>query len=78
MGPLCALQFYGVLCKKPWRHALQILICTAELYGGWMTFCPEWVDQNPNLDGSDFTLFWVGFLVHVFGRGFPLILFDFI
>ena len=32
---------------------LQIIICTAELYGGWMTFCPEWVEGSPNLNGKD-------------------------
>lgn len=29
--------------NKPYRHFWQIILCTAELYGGWMTFCPEWL-----------------------------------
>jgi len=38
---------------------LQVIICVAELYGGWMTFCPEWVDGSPNLNGSDPILLWI-------------------
>lgn len=59
MGPLCLLQMYAIKKNKPWRHALQLVICVSELYGGWMTFAPEWVDGSPNLDGSDFVLLWV-------------------
>lgn len=40
IGVLCVFQVYGVLHKSAWRHPLQILICVAELYGGWMTFAP--------------------------------------
>ena len=28
------------------------LLATGELYGGFMTFCPEWLSVNKNLDGS--------------------------
>ena len=40
MGILCLLAVYGVAKRKSWRHPLQIIICVAELYGGWMTFAP--------------------------------------
>jgi hypothetical protein len=40
MGILCLFQIYGTYYRKPWRHPMQILICVAELYGGWMTFAP--------------------------------------
>lgn len=40
MGVLCGFQVYGVVNKSTWRHPLQIIICVAELYGGWMTFAP--------------------------------------
>eukprot|EP00981_Chlorochromonas_danica_P009334 scaffold2621_cov164-Ochromonas_danica.AAC.3 len=36
-----------------------IVICVAELYGGWMTFAPEWLEGSPNLDGSTFSLLWI-------------------
>ena len=58
-GPLCLLASFAVWSKKPWRHALQLIICTAELYGGWMTFGPEWIDGSPHLDGSDWILLWI-------------------
>ena len=59
IGILCLVQVKGVLCRAPWRHPLQMIICTAELYGGWMTFCPEWVQGSPNLNGQDPILFWI-------------------
>ena len=61
VGLLCVLQLFAVYRSKPYRHALQIVICVAELYGGWMTFAPEWlsIPPNPNLNGSDPLLLWV-------------------
>jgi hypothetical protein len=59
MGILCLFQIYGILTRKPFRHVLQVVICVCELYGGWMTFAPEWVEGSPNLDGSSFSLFWI-------------------
>ena len=59
MGPLCLLQIYGIYKRTSWRHINQVIICTCELYGGWMTFAPEWVDGNPNLNGSTFILLWI-------------------
>ena len=77
MGPLCLYLFYliykignirsekintNVNVLVGWRHVIQIIVCVSELYGGWMTFCPEWVDENKNLDGSTFILLWVRFI----------------
>lgn len=71
MGPLALYIFYLIfqiknekdLIKKNnligLRHILQMIICVSELYGGFMTFCPEWIEGNPNLDGSNFILLWV-------------------
>jgi hypothetical protein len=59
VGLLCVVEIYGILKRSPWRHILQAAICVAELYGGWMTFCPEWVEGSPNLDGSTFALLWI-------------------
>ena len=33
VGPLCALLVYAIVTDKPWRHALQITLCTAQVYG---------------------------------------------
>lgn len=59
VGILCLFQIYGTYSKSSWRHPLQIIVCVSELYGGWMTFCPEWVDGSKNLDTSDPILLWV-------------------
>lgn len=59
MGLLCLMQVYGCFFKTKWRHPLQIIICVSELYGGWMTFCPEWVEGSPNLNSSDPVLLWI-------------------
>ena len=59
MGVLCLFMIYGVYHRTAWRHPLQIIICVAELYGGWMTFAPEWLDGSPNLNGTDPILLWI-------------------
>lgn len=41
------------------RHFIQVLVNTCELYGGWMTFAPEWLTGSPNLDTSCFLYLWV-------------------
>lgn len=51
VGPLCALMIYGIAKQKAWRHPLQLVICVMELYGGWMTFAPDWLSGSPNLNG---------------------------
>jgi hypothetical protein len=35
------------------------VLATGELYGGWMTFAPEWLCGSPNLDGSNWMYLWV-------------------
>ncbi|KAJ3336842.1 hypothetical protein HDU93_002082 [Gonapodya sp. JEL0774] len=52
-GPLAALCMYGTMYNTPWRHFAQIVLNTAELYGGWMTFAPEWVSGSPSLTTSN-------------------------
>jgi len=59
VGPLCLLNVYAIMKKKAYRHLVQIIICVCELYGGWMTFCPEWVAGSPALNTSSFLLLWV-------------------
>ena len=41
------------------RHFVQITLCVCELYGGWMTFCPDWLMGSPNLNTNSWLYFWV-------------------
>lgn len=29
VGPLCVLLCYGIWNRKPWRHVVQVIVCTA-------------------------------------------------
>ena len=42
----------GAASAKMWFWGS--LLATGELYGGFMTFAPEWLSGNPNLDSSSF------------------------
>ena len=33
-GPLCLILVYAIVKDKPYRHWVQIVLCTCELYGG--------------------------------------------
>eukprot|EP01138_Halocafeteria_seosinensis_P010130 gb/GECG01010344.1/.p1 GENE.gb/GECG01010344.1/~~gb/GECG01010344.1/.p1 ORF type:complete len:236 (+),score=15.99 gb/GECG01010344.1/:1-708(+) len=69
MGPLALLAIYAVYTRQPYRHLLQFAIGICELYGGWMTFAPEWVTQalfgTTQLRGApfgtvgDMVLWWI-------------------
>ncbi|XP_015417795.1 PREDICTED: emopamil-binding protein-like [Myotis davidii] len=48
-------SFIASLCK----HFVQIALCVCELYGGWMTFSPEWLMGSPNLNTNSRLYFWV-------------------
>ncbi|PWN41340.1 Emopamil-binding protein [Ceraceosorus guamensis] len=58
-GPLAAYCCYLLLNDVAAYHYWAVVLSTAELYGGFMTFCPEWLTQNKNLDASDWMLFYV-------------------
>ncbi|KAF9806377.1 hypothetical protein IEO21_08686 [Rhodonia placenta] len=51
----------------PARHYWIIVLCTAELYGGWMTFAPEWLSGCQNLNTGDAFYLWCSdsTLIHV-------------
>ena len=42
----------GALTAKLWFWGT--ILATGELYGGWMTFAPEWLSGSINLDTSNF------------------------
>ncbi|CAL1541373.1 unnamed protein product [Lymnaea stagnalis] len=58
-GLLCCILIWCILTKQYYRHFFQIVLCVCELYGGWMTFCPEWLTGSKNLDTSSSMYFWV-------------------
>ncbi|KAF2144255.1 uncharacterized protein K452DRAFT_285500 [Aplosporella prunicola CBS 121167] len=37
----------------------MLVLATAELYGGWMTFAPEWLSGSPNLVTDNWMYKWV-------------------
>ncbi|KAF8336743.1 Emopamil-binding protein, partial [Amanita rubescens] len=59
VGPLCCYVLKQLVADDPARHYWIIVLGTAELYGGWMTFCPEWLTGSPNLDTSNPLYLWV-------------------
>ncbi|XP_033637885.1 emopamil-binding protein-like [Asterias rubens] len=58
-GLLAVVLIYAILAKKHYRHYVQIVLCVCEIYGGWMTFCPEWLTGSPSLDTSNALFLWV-------------------
>ncbi|XP_004680302.1 PREDICTED: emopamil-binding protein-like [Condylura cristata] len=58
-GSLALLLIYAIVKEKYYRHFLQITLCVCELYGGWMTFSPDWLLGSPNLNTSNWLYLWV-------------------
>ena len=60
MGPL-ALYVCHLLRNQEYSKAWfwMVVIATGELYGGFMTFSPEWLSGSPNLNISNFLTLWV-------------------
>ncbi|XP_072235395.1 emopamil-binding protein-like [Leuresthes tenuis] len=56
---LALMLIHAVLEKKYYRHFLQITLSVCELYGGWMTFCPDWLLGSPHLNTSSPLHLWV-------------------
>ncbi|OSX59878.1 hypothetical protein POSPLADRAFT_1059166 [Postia placenta MAD-698-R-SB12] len=58
-GPICCYILKQLVQDDPARHFWIIVLSTAELYGGWMTFCPEWLTGSQYLNTSNAFHFWV-------------------
>ncbi|KPP63907.1 emopamil-binding protein-like [Scleropages formosus] len=56
---LALVLVYAIVKDRRYRHFVQITLCVCELYGGWMTFCPEWLTGSPNLNTSNRLYLWV-------------------
>ncbi|KAE8443361.1 hypothetical protein EG329_001919 [Mollisiaceae sp. DMI_Dod_QoI] len=58
-GPLALYICYAISKRDPMAGFWMVVLATGELYGGFMTFCPEWLTGNQNLDASNFMFKWV-------------------
>ncbi|KAI0702270.1 Emopamil-binding protein [Cytidiella melzeri] len=58
-GPMACYILKLLAENDPARHYWIVVLCTMELYGGWMTFCPEWLTGSPNLVTSNPLYLWV-------------------
>lgn len=56
---IALVLIHAVLEDKYYRHFLQIALSVCELYGGWMTFCPDWLLGSPHLNTSNPLYLWV-------------------
>lgn len=46
-GPLCFLVVFAAAHDLSWRHPLQLILCTMQLYGlVWFTLQPIWSDTG--------------------------------
>ena len=68
VGTMCFLVLKQLIDRNPARHYWIVVLSTAELYGGWMTFCPEWLTGSPSLDTSNPLYLWVYLFVSGTGR----------
>ncbi|KAL5115370.1 hypothetical protein ACEQ8H_006746 [Pleosporales sp. CAS-2024a] len=62
-GPLACWICYQ-LSKDERKGGLKkwfwmVVLATGEIYGGWMTFAPEWLTGSPNLDTSNWMYLWL-------------------
>ncbi|TDL16235.1 Emopamil-binding protein [Rickenella mellea] len=58
-APMCCLILWQLVRNDPARHYWIVVLSTAELYGGFMTFSPEWLTGSANLDTSNPLYMWV-------------------
>ncbi|EJD45683.1 Emopamil-binding protein [Auricularia subglabra TFB-10046 SS5] len=60
-GPICFYILYLMMQRDPARHFWIIVLSVAELYGGWMTFCPDLLAGGKSLvlDPTNVLDFWI-------------------
>jgi cholestenol delta-isomerase len=63
VGPLCLMTAYGIVRDRPWRHIVQIVTCTCQMYGlTWFIFQPAFGSGLHSVASDDPFLFWVVFV----------------
>nr|OQO17373.1 hypothetical protein B0A51_15754 [Rachicladosporium sp. CCFEE 5018] len=58
-GPMAVWICHGLAKKRADTSFWMIVLATGELYGGWMTFAPEWLSGSPNLNTDVWMYTWV-------------------
>ncbi|XP_055352177.1 emopamil-binding protein-like [Paramacrobiotus metropolitanus] len=58
-GLLALILAYAIIKRRSYRHFVQIVLSVCELYGGWMTFAPEWLTGSPNLNTASPVHMWL-------------------
>lgn len=58
-GPMAVWICAGLARKRSDVWFWMVVLATGELYGGFMTFAPEWLTGSPNLDGSNWMYLWL-------------------
>ena len=64
-GPLACLICWGLARRDPRTNVLMVVVATMELYGGFITFCPEWLTGNKSLVTSNPVYLWFYLTVSV-------------
>ncbi|KAH9922849.1 Emopamil-binding protein [Epithele typhae] len=59
VGTMCFYVLKQLVGDDPARHYWIIVLSASEIYGGWMTFCPEWLVGSPALNTSNWLHLWV-------------------
>ncbi|KAF0500590.1 emopamil-binding protein-like [Gigaspora margarita] len=63
LGPLAIYILALLINNHVSRHYWQIILCACEIYGSWITFCPEWLTGSKNLNTENFVYLWVYLVV---------------
>lgn len=58
-GSLACFVCYDIARRNPRASLSAIILAVAEIYGGYMTFMPEWLSGNINLDTSNWMYKWL-------------------
>lgn len=58
-GPLALWCAYGIAKRRPDAGFWMTILAVGEIYGGFMTFAPEWLTGSVNLDTSNAMYFWL-------------------
>lgn len=58
-APMAVYICYCIVQQRKDAWFWMMIVAVGEIYGGFMTFAPEWLSGNPNLDTSNFMYLWL-------------------